>query len=495
MAKGNMQLLLQTINLIIGFMVWVIISSLISFIQTDIKLTPGQLSIVTAVPVILGSILRVPIGYWTNKFGARWMFTIGLLFLILPIFYISIANSFADLIIGGLALGVGGAVFSIGVTSVPKYYPKERHGFVNGIYGAGNIGTAFTSFSAPILANSIGWRRTVQLYIILVAVFAILTFMFGDRKEPKVNSSLTEQIKGVYKSYKLWFLCLFYFITFGSFVAFTVYLPSFLVNHFHLTKVDAGFRTAGFIAVATVFRPIGGWLADKFNSYIILIIVFNCITFAGFLLSFTPSLPIYTVGCILVAISAGVGNGTVFKLVPLYFSKQAGIVNGIVAAMGGLGGFFPPIVLTILFNWTGHYAIGFMALSEFSLAAGLIVTGLYFHDKMTVSDRVIEHTMEGIMITDLNGVIQRVNPAFTAVTGFAEDEVVGKTPGVLRSGKHDKAFYDNMWDEINKSGHWQGEIWNKKKNGQVYLELLTISSIKDENGTPLNYVGMFNELK
>jgi MFS transporter, NNP family, nitrate/nitrite transporter len=495
MTKANSQLLLQTINLIIGFMVWVIISSLISFIQTDIPLTAGQLSMVTAVPVILGSILRVPIGYWTNKYGARWMFTIGLLFLILPIFYISIANSFADLIIGGLALGVGGAVFSVGVTSVPKYYPKERHGFVNGIYGAGNIGTALTSFSAPILASSIGWRRTVQLYIILVAVFAVLTFLFGDRNEPKVNAPLMEQIKGVYKSSKLWFLCLFYFITFGSFVAFTVYLPSFLVNHFELSKVDAGFRTAGFIAVATVFRPIGGWLADKFNSYIILIIVFNLITFAGFLLAFTPSLPIYTVGCILVALCAGVGNGTVFKLVPLYFSKQAGIVNGIVAAMGGLGGFFPPIVLTTLFDWTGHYAIGFMALSEFALAAGLIVTGLYFHDKLTVSDRVIENTIEGIMITDLNGVIQRVNPAFTTVTGYTEEEVVGKSPGVLRSGKHNKAFYDEMWDEIKKSGHWQGEIWNKKKNGNTYLELLTISTIKDENGTPLNYVGMFNELK
>ncbi|MCH6269560.1 MFS transporter [Neobacillus citreus] len=495
MGKANFQLVLQTVNLVLGFMIWVIISSLISFIQTDIKLTPGQLSTVTAIPVILGSILRVPIGFWTNRYGARWLFTIGLLFLILPVYYISLADSFTDLIIGGLALGVGGALFSIGVTSLPKYYPKERHGFVNGIYGAGNIGTAFTSFSAPLLANAIGWRSTVQLFLILIVIFAVLTFIFGDKKEQTVRVSLTGQIKSIYKNYRLWFLCLFYFITFGSFVAFTVYLPAFLVNHFHLTKVDAGFRTAGFIVIATIMRPIGGFLADKFNPYLILIVIFNAITFSGFLLSFTPSLPIYTVGCILVAFCAGIGNGTIFKLVPLYFSKQAGIVNGIVAAMGGLGGFFPPIVLTILFNMTGHYAIGFMALSEFALAAAIIVTALYFLDKLQISNQVIESTAEGIMVTDLKGVIQRINPAFTAVTGYSKDEAIGNTPVILRSGKHDEAFYTKMWEDIRKNGSWQGEIWNKKKDGQIYLELLTISTIKDENDNPLNYVGMFNELR
>lgn len=494
MARANFQLLLQTLTLVLGFMVWVILSSLISFIQTDIKITPNELAIITAVPVILGSILRIPIGYWTNRYGARWIFFFSLVFLLIPVFYISKANSVMDLIIGGLALGVSGATFSIGVTSLPKYYPKERHGFVNGIYGAGNIGTAITAFSAPLLANSIGWRNTIQLYLVLLVLFAVLNFVLGDRKEKRVTVSLPEQIKGVYKNSKLWFLCLFYFITFGSFVAFTVYLPSFLVNHFELTKVDAGFRTAGFIVVATLFRPIGGWLGDKFNAFIILIFVFSGLTFSGFLLSFTPSLPIYTVGCILIALCAGIGNGTIFKLVPLYFSKQAGIVNGIVAAMGGLGGFFPPLVLTSLVNLTGHYAIGFMALSEFALASLIIVIGLYYHDKLTVSDRIIEGTMEGIMVTDLKGNIQRINPAFTEVTGYNKEDVIGKTASVLRSGKHSPSFYASMWEEVKKNGYWQGEIWNKKRNGQIYPELLTISTIKDENHNPVYYVGMFNDL-
>jgi len=495
MARANSQLILQTGNLILGFMVWVILSSLISFIKVDIEITPSESAMITAVPVILGSILRIPIGYWTNRYGARWIFFISLLFLILPVFYISAADSVIDLLIGGLALGLSGAIFSVGVTSLPKYYPKEKHGFVNGIYGAGNIGTAITSFSAPVLANTFGWRRTIQFYILLLLVFAALTFLFGDRKENRVKVALSAQIKEVYKSYKLWFICLFYFITFGSFVAFTVFLPSFLVNQFQLSSVDAGMRTAGFIIVATLFRPIGGLLADKINSYIILIIVFSGITFGGFILSFKPSLTIYTIGCMLVALCAGVGNGTVFKLVPLYFSKQAGIVNGIVAAMGGLGGFFPPLILTTLFDLTGHYAIGFMALSEFSLACLVIVIGLYYQDKLTVSDRIIEGTIEGIMVTDLDGTIQRVNPAFITVTGFEEEEIIGKTPAVLKSGKHDSAFYAKMWEQIEKNGYWQGQIWNRRKNNEDYLQLLTISRIKDENDNPTHYVGMFNELQ
>lgn len=494
MQSKGFQLTLQTGSLVAGFMVWVILSSLMPFIKADIHLSENEIAWVTAAPVILGSLLRIPIGFWTNRYGARVIFSISFLLLVLPVFIISTANSFFTLILGGLMIGIGGAVFSVGVTALPKYYPKEKHGFVNGIYGAGNIGTAVTSFLAPVLANSFGWRLTIQFYIILMIAVAILNLMLGDRKEKKVKAVFSQQFKSVYKNPKLWLLSLFYFITFGSFVAFTIYLPNFLVNHFGLEKVDAGFRTAGFIALATFLRPIGGWLGDKFNSFLILVFVFSGLTFSGFLLSFTPSLPIYTVGCLAVAICAGIGNGTIFKLVPMYFSKQAGIVNGIVSAMGGLGGFFPPLILTILFNWTGHYAIGFMALSEFALASTILVVWLYYQDKLSLASQIIESTSEGIMVTELNGKILNVNPSFTRVTGYTPQEVIGKTPRILQSGKHDAAFYEHMWKTIDEDGYWQGEIWNKRKNGEVYKEWLTISMLKDENGDLKKYIGMFSDI-
>ena len=493
MNQSRKQLFTQTGSLVAGFMVWVLISSLMPFISTDIKLSSTQIAWATSVPVILGSLLRIPIGFLTNRYGARKLFLFSFLILLIPIAIISYSYSFFLLIIGGFLLGIGGAIFSVGVTSLPKYFPKAKHGFINGIYGAGNIGTALTSFLAPVLATAFGWRSTVRIFLIVVIVMAILNLLLGDRKEQQVKSSFSQGFKGVYKNPKLWFLSLFYFITFGSFVAFTIYLPSFLVNHFDLEKVDAGIRTAGFIAIATFFRPIGGWISDRINPYLILMAVFFGLTFGGFLLSFTPSLPIYSFGCLSVAFCAGIGNGAIFKLVPLYFSKQAGIVNGIVSAMGGLGGFFPPIILTALFNLTGHYAIGFMSLSEFSLACFVLVIWLYYQDKLDLSSKIVDHAVDGICVTDINGIIQRVNLAFTRITGYSQEEVVGKTPSVLQSGEHDNEFYSNMWKEILTKGLWEGHIWNKRKNHEIYQERLTITAIKDDAGDTKNYVAMFSE--
>ncbi|MBB6454030.1 NNP family nitrate/nitrite transporter-like MFS transporter [Salirhabdus euzebyi] len=490
----KVQLPLQTANLIVGFMVWVILSSLLSFIIEDINITPQQAAWVTAVPVILGSLLRIPMGYLTNLLGARMIFMVSFILLLPPVYYVSIANSFIDLLIGGLFIGIGGAIFSVGVTSLPKYYPKERHGFVNGIYGAGNIGTAITAFAAPVIAGKFGWSFTIQLYMVLLGIFILANFFFGDKKEVKVKTPLIHQIKGVYKNEKLWIFCLFYFITFGSFVAFTVYLPNFLVSNFGLDKVDAGLRTAGFIATATFLRPIGGWLADRFHSLILLMFVFGGFTVSALLLSFAPSINLYATGCLTIAICAGIGNGVIFKLVPMYFQKQAGIANGIVAAMGGLGGFFPPLILTILYNLTGHYAIGFMALSQIALASLIIVIWMYYHDKLALSDQVLKTTPLGMLVTDKNAKIITVNPAFTEVTGYKAEEVVGQSPKILSSGKHTKDFYEKMWESLNENGFWQGEIWNKRKDGNHYLEWLTINAIKDDSNEVIQYAGVFSDV-
>jgi MFS transporter, NNP family, nitrate/nitrite transporter len=161
--------------------------------------------------------------------------------------------------------------------------------------------------------------------------------------------------------------------------------------------------------------------------------------------------------------------------------------------MGGLGGFFPPLILTILFNFTGHYAIGFMSLSEFSLSSFILVVWLYYQDKLDISTKIVDTAVDGIVVTDINGLIQRVNPAFTRITGYKQEEVVGKTPSVLQSGEHDNEFYKNMWFHLKSNGFWEGFIWNKRKNNQIYKEWLTITAIKDDVGETKNFVGMFSE--
>lgn len=493
-STGKLQLPLQTVSLIAGFMTWVILSSLLPSIKEDIPLTSQQATWVTATPVILGSILRFPLGFWTNRFGARLSFAISFIALLIPVFYISVSDSFFDLIVSGFFLGISGATFSIGVTSLPKYYPKESHGAINGIYGMGNVGTAVTSFLAPSIASNIGWQPTVRLYLVLLAALALFNLLLGDRKEPRITVSLKQQVQAVYRSDKLWLLSLFYFITFGSFVAFTVYLPNFLVTNFDLSKVDAGYRTAGFIALATVARPIGGWLSDRWNAFVILMFVFGGLTLSGVLLSFSLSFGWFTVGVLAVALCAGLGNGAVFKMVPMYFSKQGGVVNGIVSAMGGLGGFFPPLVLTALLSVTGHYSIGFMALSEFALVSFVLIIWMFYQEKLRLSANILENTAEAIVVTDTNSVIRSVNPAFTAVTGFTAEEAVGQKPSILKSGKQDKQFYEEMWRSVRENGYWQGEIWNRRKNGEIYLEWLNITAIRNDAGEVKYYAGMFSDI-
>jgi len=379
MKKGVSQLTLQTLSLVAGFMAWSIISPLMPFISQDVDISPGQISVILAIPVILGSVLRVPFGYLTNIVGAKWVFFWSFIVLLLPIFLLGQAQSPGMLMQSGFFLGIGGAIFSVGVTSVPKYFSKDKVGLANGIYGVGNIGTAVSSFCAPVLAGAIGWQNTVRSYLIILSIFAILMFLLGDKNEPKVKIPLMSQVKDLSKNYKLYYLSLWYFITFGAFVAFGIFLPNFLVDHFSIDKVDAGIRSGIFIALATFLRPVGGVIGDKFNAVQALIIDFVIMIIGALILSLSSHIVLFTIGCLAISICAGIGNGLIFKLVPSYFSKEAGSANGIVSMMGGLGGFFPPLVITFVMSITGSSHLAFFFLAIFGVIA--LITMIHLNKK------------------------------------------------------------------------------------------------------------------
>ncbi|MBF2336853.1 NarK/NasA family nitrate transporter [Staphylococcus epidermidis] len=379
MKKGVSQLTLQTLSLVAGFMAWSIISPLMPFISQDIDISPGQISVILAIPVILGSVLRVPFGYLTNIVGAKWVFFWSFIVLLLPIFLLGQAQSPGMLMLSGFFLGIGGAIFSVGVTSVPKYFSKDKVGLANGIYGVGNIGTAVSSFCAPVLAGAIGWQNTIRSYLIILSIFAILMFLLGDKNEPKVKIPLMAQVKDLSKNYKLYYLSLWYFITFGAFVAFGIFLPNFLVDHFSIDKVDAGIRSGIFIALATFLRPVGGIIGDKFNAVQALIIDFVIMIIGALILSLSSHIVLFTIGCLAISICAGIGNGLIFKLVPSYFSKEAGSANGIVSMMGGLGGFFPPLVITFVTSITGSSHLAFFFLAIFGVIA--LITMIHLNKK------------------------------------------------------------------------------------------------------------------
>ncbi len=375
-SKAGLQLGIQTLSLVAGFMAWSIIAPLIPFISQDVQISSGQLSIILAIPVILGSVLRVPFGYLTNIVGAKWVFFTSFLVLLVPIFLLSQATSPGALMFAGFFLGVGGAIFSVGVTSLPKYFSKDKVGLANGIYGMGNLGTAVSSFLAPPIAGLIGWQNTVRSYLIIMAVFAVIMFFLGDGNEPKVKVPLVEQSRKLMRNYKLYYLSFWYFITFGAFVAFGLFLPNFLVQNFGIDKVDAGIRTGVFIALATCLRPLGGILGDKFNAVSMLKVFFSIMIVGALILGISSQILLFTIGCLTVSICVGIGNGLVFKLVPLYFTTEAGVANGIVSMMGGLGGFFPPLVITAVTSLTGSSHLAFIFLSIFGIVALLTMFNL-----------------------------------------------------------------------------------------------------------------------
>lgn len=381
-ASGSFQLTLQSLSLVIGFMAWSIIAPLMPFISQDVHITSSQLSIILAIPVILGSILRVPFGYLTNIIGAKWVFFCSFIILLFPIYFLSHAQSPKMLMISGFFLGVGGAVFSVGVTSIPKYFPKDRVGLANGIYGMGNIGTAISSFLAPPIAGIIGWQSTVRGYLIIIVLFAIFMFLLGDSKEPKIKVPLVKQYKILMKDLRLYYLSLWYFITFGSFVAFGLFLPNFLVQNFGISEVDAGIRAGVFIALATFLRPLGGVLGDKFNAVTLLICDFLLMITGAITLGLSNHILLFTIGCLLISMCAGLGNGLIFKLVPTYFGKEAGSANGIVSMMGGLGGFFPPLVIAFITSLTGTSHFSFILLAIFGVIALITMIHIMKREKL-----------------------------------------------------------------------------------------------------------------
>lgn len=381
-ASGSFQLTLQSLSLVVGFMAWSIIAPLMPFISQDVHITSSQLSIILAIPVILGSILRVPFGYLTNIIGAKWVFFCSFIILLFPIYFLSHAQSPKMLMISGFFLGVGGAVFSVGVTSIPKYFPKERVVLANGIYGMGNIGTAISSFLAPPIAGIIGWQSTVRGYLIVIVLFAIFMFLLGDSKEPKIKVPLVKQYKILMKDLRLYYLSLWYFITFGSFVAFGLFLPNFLVQNFGISEVDAGIRAGVFIALATFLRPLGGVLGDKFNAVTLLICDFILMITGAITLGLSNHILLFTIGCLLISMCAGLGNGLIFKLVPTYFGKESGSANGIVSMMGGLGGFFPPLVIAFITSLTGTSHFSFILLAIFGVIALITMIHIMKREKL-----------------------------------------------------------------------------------------------------------------
>ncbi len=303
-----------------------------------------------------------------DRFGGRTVFAAMLIFSAIPAVAVGLSTSYTQLLIFGLLLGLAGTTFPVGVGFTSKWFAPEKQGTALGIYGMGNIGQSIAVFFAPVLALQFGdWRTVFFVFAALTFVWGIVFYLFAeDASVTAQPKTLAENLSVLKRSKIAWILSLFYFLTFGGFVALALYMPTFLKEIFNLSPTDAGARTAGFVLLATLMRPVGGILADKIGGAKVLLFVFAGIAALSLLLSFS-TIVLFTVGALGCAAALGLGNGAVFKLVPQYFPKETGTVTGLVGAFGGLGGFFPPLELGLVKDATGSYTIGFVLLSVFAL--------------------------------------------------------------------------------------------------------------------------------
>jgi NNP family nitrate/nitrite transporter-like MFS transporter len=376
-SNGNaLQLTLGTLAFAVCFAAFGSLSAMMPTVRKALHLTDDQVWLAIAVPVLLGSLGRIPLGIFTDRIGGRIMFALTLASSAIAVVLLGFAQNFTTLIVCGFCVGIALASFSVGVGFVSPWYPSQKQGAALGIYGVGNIGQAAAAFGSPVIAGWLGYQWGFWAWGVAAAILLVAFLMFAENAPQKGPAKTWGDFLRPLGNAQSWVLSLYYFLTFGGFVAMALSLPIFLTEVFKLTKVDAGLRTAGFIVLATLMRPLGGWLADRVGGARILAFVFPATAaFAVFLAC--PIMATFTIGALGMAAMIGLGNGAVFKLVPQHFPKAVGSVTGLVGAAGGLGGFFPPLVLGAIHKSSGSYTWGFVLLSAFSLLclAVLVING------------------------------------------------------------------------------------------------------------------------
>ncbi len=295
------------------------------------------------------------------------MFAILMVLSAVAAWLVPLTTSYPALLASAFFLGLAGASFSIGAAFVSRWTPAARQGTALGLYGLGTLGQSLAVFGGPVVAGMFGWPTVFRIVsgglFLWTGLYALLA---RNPPQPARPAGIGAMVSLLKREPTAWLLGAFYFLTFGGFVAFSIYLPTLLRTQFHLVPTDAGFRVAGFVVLATLMRPVGGWLADRIGGAQVLSWVFGGVAGCAWLLMW-PSIVPFTVGALSCALLLGLGNGAVFKLVPERFPKDTGTVTGLVGALGGLGGFFPPLLLGVFRDRLGVLWPGFLLLSATAL--------------------------------------------------------------------------------------------------------------------------------
>jgi MFS transporter, NNP family, nitrate/nitrite transporter len=374
---------LATLGFALNFWAWALLSPLGTHFKTALGLTSFEQALLVAVPVIVGSLGRIPIGAFTDRYGGRIMMPAVTLGTIVPVLFLGYAGyrSYPALLVGGFFLGIAGTAFAVGVPFVNAWFPPNRRGFAVGVFGAGMGGTAISALTTVKLVKAHGIHAPFLLVAVALAVYGVgAALLMRDAPGRAVpTESARQRLVATSKLAVTWQAAALYAVGFGGYVAFSVYLPTYLKNAYALTQTDAANKMAGFVLVAVLMRPLGGWLSDRVDPTRVLAAAFGIVGAFALVQSATPALaPAGTIAFLAMAAALGLASGAVFAFVAQKApANRVGAVTGVVGAAGGLGGFIPPLLMGAIYGGSGSYAGGLIALAAVAATAlAYDVTGI-----------------------------------------------------------------------------------------------------------------------
>jgi len=364
-----------TLGFAVNFWAWALLSPLGVHFKTVLGLSSFNQALLVAVPVVVGSIGRIPVGALTDRFGGRVMFPLVSLITVIPVLFLGLFGyrSLGALLVGGFFLGIGGTAFAVGVPFVNAWFPPERRGLALGIFGMGMGGTAISALTTVKLVEHANIHTPFAIVAgVLVAYGAVAALVLRDAPGRTVPAgSAWQRLRATVRLPITWQASALYAVGFGGYVAFSVYLPTYLKTAYSLSQTDAANKMAGFVLLAVAMRPVGGWLSDRIAPTRVLAVAFAVVTAFALVQSATPALkPTSTIAFLAMAAALGLASGAVFALVAQRApADRVGAVTGVVGAAGGLGGFIPPLFMGTIYGQTGSYTGGLVALSVVAVLA------------------------------------------------------------------------------------------------------------------------------
>jgi MFS transporter, NNP family, nitrate/nitrite transporter len=380
-------LAMSTIAFTVCFAVWTIFSIIGVRIKDELGLSETQFGLLVGMPILTGSLVRVALGIWTDRYGGRLVYTATMLAAAIATFLLAFAQTYAQMLVAALGVGLAGGSFAVGVAYVSRFFPAEKQGTALGIFGVGNVGAAVTKFIAPFALLAWGWQSVALLWSVALVVMA-LVFWFTTGDDPVIRErragrakarSLRDEFAPL-KDIRVWRFALYYFFAFGAFVALALWLPRYLIGVYGFGIATAGMIGAAYSVPASIFRAYGGVLSDRVGARTIMYWTFGVSAIATLILSLPPTdyivygidgrmgfhLAVGPVAFIVVIFVLGffmsLGKAAVYKHIPVYYPQNVGAVGGLVGMIGGLGGFILPILFGMLNDLTGLWTSCFMLL-------------------------------------------------------------------------------------------------------------------------------------